>query len=1206
MHVVANGENMATRRWTDEQRAAIEERSKTLLVSAAAGSGKTATLTERIIRSLTDPDHPIGVESLLVVTFTKAATAELRAKLTRALEDALRENPSDKRLEHQLYMLPLAKIRTIDAFCNDVLRSVVDRVGISPSYRIADGAENELLASSILEGMISAVYEGRMEEVATPEDFEALCDCLTDSRRMDELSEMLRYVYTRCESSEYGVDVLLPMIESLNPEGFSSVEKTKHGSYLMEITDEMLEHYYEALSSVSRELLEGSDTERKVGAAASSEAELISVILSLDKYEARRAALSAFALPRKITIKKDARSALTDTYGEIRDMMREDIKDFAEYYSYTTEEWYALTSGLYKLLLVLYRFEKRFDELFLDEKKRRAAFSYADIERLCYSALIKDGERTDIADNLRAQFDAIYIDEYQDVNSLQNSIFEAISRPDNRFMVGDIKQSIYGFRHAKPEIFANLKSKLPPLGETTEDAASIFMSKNFRCDRGVVDFVNGIFDKAFSHLSESIGYESGDRLEYAKIHDTGEPEYRKPEICMIDAMPRGASAEDIAPEDLPPSEYDTVAVKIRELLDCGVLDSGEPIRPSDIAIILRNARGKDTLYAEALERQGVPSVISGSKDFFLTPEVLLALSLLNAIDNPKKDIYLAALMCSPLFSFTEDELYEIRHTGEGETLYDALVSYVSQNCGFEKGKDFLDKLNYYRTIAEGVGVDTLIFKLYRETALLALAQKRGAEDNLMLLYDYARGYEAGAYRGLYNFISFINNIIDKKTSFDDNRADTNSDAVKIVTCHGSKGLEYPVVFMASAGTPPSSGDVRPRLVISSDFGISFRLRTPSGLALVESPIHDLVCHNIRRKNYEEELRVLYVALTRARERLYVVGSSTTSKRDEYLEKIAVKRETLSPYVVRGLRSYLEIALVLGEGEKPLSPEEFVTDVRALREGVEMPSQGTDGEDGFEAIGGWEPDPALSDELTERFNYRYRDEVMSTLPEKLSVSRTSPTLLDEQNEAEVISFESEEDSKEHAPAFISGRAAEESAKRGIATHYFMQFCDLDSFMKLGAKGELERLVNEGYISREDGKRVRIREIEAFLGSRLFHDMLSAKNLYRELRFNVRLPASLFTEDEAKREALGDSRVLVQGVIDCIVEYADGSLGLFDYKTDRLTREELLDVSLAEAKLREKHSLQLSYYAMAVKEMFGKEPRVVEVYSLALGDTVDVKL
>ena len=310
-------------------------------------------------------------------------------------------------------------------------------------------------------------------------------------------------------------------------------------------------------------------------------------------------------------------------------------------------------------------------------------------------------------------------------------------------------------------------------------------------------------------------------------------------------------------------------------------------------------------YAEALEKLGIPSCISAAKDFFLCPEVLLALCLLNSIDNPRRDIYLGGLMCSPLFDFTADELYLIKGS-EGESLYESLVSYVEANPDFAKGVSFLNTLDYYRFIAEGVGVDTLIQKLYRETGLMSLASRSGGKENLILLYDYARGYEAGSFKGLYNFISFINSIIDRKTTFDDARARAGIDAVRIITAHSSKGLEYPIVFCVEAGSQIYDKERKTRLAFSEDFGIAFRLRTPSGLALVNNPVYDIIRHRIASKIYEEDLRVLYVVLTRAREKLFVVGKCPLSDRDKYLQKMSLIRENLSEYSFAGLGSYQEI------------------------------------------------------------------------------------------------------------------------------------------------------------------------------------------------------------------------------------------------------------------------------------------------------------
>ena len=1191
--------------WTEEQLSAIQSRGKTLLVSAAAGSGKTATLTERVIRQLTDTESPADITSMLIVTFTKAAAAELRAKIERALENAVLDSPDNEVLRRQLYLLPSAKIRTIDSFCSDVLRSNCDRVGINAGYRIADTAECRLLATSIINSMLDAIYEGELSEIATPEELESLSECLTDSKRTEELSEVILAVYESTEAEEEGVESLLPLIERYRPEDFTTVEESFYGGYLMRVTREMLSYYRGAVSDMLRELSSGTDAEIKCSDAAAEDLSVLRALCDAPDYSTLGSLLTSGFSARMPSIKKADKTESILAYSELRAMMKEDVKKYADYFLYTEDMWRRLFAGLYSGLTTLYKFLRHFDAMLFEEKRRRSAFSYADVERLCYRCLIKDGKPTDAAKNMAAQFSYVYIDEYQDVNALQNRIFEAVSRPDNRFMVGDIKQSIYGFRSARPEIFADMRRRFPPLRESDGDGASIFMSKNFRCDRGIVDFVNGIFDRAFALIGDSIDYSESDRLVYGKVQDGGEPPYSRPVVYMA----QKPSKKDLAAiidegEDGSDQEPIMVAERIRDLLEHGTLDNGKPIKPSDIAIILRSAKNRAPKYAAALGSLSIPAEISDAKDFFLSPEILLVLCLLNSIDNPRRDIYLAGAMCSPLFSFTADDLYRIRSragAAKGETLYEALCDYVAKHPEYERGSRFLERLSYYRAIAEGVGVDTLLYKLYHETGLLALAASGDGRENLTVLYDYARSYESGAFKGLYNFISYINNLIDKKTTFDEPRASDNPDAVRIVTCHGSKGLEYPVVFLADAGRAIRDMDSASRLVYAGGFGIAYRLRTPSGLATVDNPVRDLINHYSYGKMYEEELRILYVALTRARERLFCIGTCPKSDSATYMSKIRALREHLAPYALRRLSSYLDIILVTGEsGEyEDIYPEgrdgEPVDEsLPVADEDVSLNTKDADG-----TAAGY--DHELFEILTDRFAYSYPNPYLSTLPEKMSVSKASPSVLDGTEEPTVIISDS---GVRRLPAFMEGRAAEESAKRGIATHYFMQFCDLMRLEKNGATEELALLLRNGYISKADAERVRLEEIEMFRRSRLFAEMKRAKRLYRELRFNVRIPATHFTEREEVARAFGDRTVLVQGVIDCIAELENGELLVVDYKTDRLSAEELRDPEAARLTLKERHGVQLSYYAMAAERMFGRSPSRVEVYSLPLGDTVDV--
>ena len=755
------------------------------------------------------------------------------------------------------------------------------------------------------------------------------------------------------------------------------------------------------------------------------------------------------------------------------------------------------------------------------------------------------------------------------------------------------------------------------------------MSENFRCDRGVIDFVNGIFDRLFEVIRESIEYVSSDRLIYSKCYPDGEPPYRKPELCLL---PYGGVESVIGSEG---DELDAapmlVAEKIQELLEHGTLSSGERVRPGDIAIIMRKAKGADKKYAAALEELGIPSALPDTTSFFLNPEILLIMSILNTIDNPRRDVYLTATLMSPIFGFTADELTAISAVGES-TLYDSLLKYVENDPGFIKGKKFLSRLEKYRIYSEGCAVDVLINRVYRDTGLLALASRDGGKEHLLRFYEHARQYEASSLRGLYSFLGYINSIIDRKNAFDKREAVTGGDTVKILTAHSSKGLEYPIVFFVGTNyLMKRRREEEERLVYDKGIGIAMYLRTPSGLSLVKNPAKVVLLDMKLRKTIEEEARLLYVVLTRAREQLYLVGK-LGSGAEKYKSAITDANGHLTPYTVYRMKNYTDM-ITYSSGASFVSPEEFVPNMSdALRVAIYPPKdeEQTDGEgivtpeelpselmiaegdenacDAAMSVDTDEKVAALADELYRRFSFEYPDAHLSHLPEKLSVSKLYPEVLDPSRDEEAVLSFGEERVKYtkmgKLPRFATGSDETESAKRGIATHLFFQFCDLELLRKNGARTELARLVEKKFISEADAERVRIREVEAFVKSSLFEDMLGAVNLWRELRFNTRLPATMLATDEELLKRLDGEQILVQGVIDCLIEDSEGELHLIDYKTDRLTREEREDPALAEARLRESHSLQLSYYAAAIERMFGKRPVSVEVYSLHLGRRVDV--
>ena len=1203
--------------WTKAQQSAIDTRDKTLLVSAAAGSGKTATLTERIIRSILDESSNIDISRMLIVTFTNAAVEELRERIGKAIKKAAIDNPENPRLEEQLLKLKDAKILTITAFCNSILRTSAESVGLSPNYRIAEPAEAKILASSILEGLINAAYENELQDVCTADEFIALADCLSDTGHTDGLNEAMSLVYDKLTSIDTGIDTLKKLIDEYDPEKFESVEKTKLGGYLFDRTISLLSEYLDAFKKTAR-LASCEKVDEKNLPKLNADIEKIESILSKKTYKELREEIIAFSQERLSRSPKEEPTEFYLKLQALRKLFTEDIKEIRDkFFLYSEEEWQYLYTKLYKLLGTFYKFLKKFYQEFMDEKRRRGVCEFSDIERYAFEALFdKDGNLTELSIALREQFDAIYVDEYQDVNALQALVFTAISKPNNRFMVGDIKQSIYGFRSARPEIFAEMKNTFPPLEEAAdESSASIFMSNNFRCDRNVVDFVNGIFDKMFGKLGENIGYVDSDKLVFSKIYPEGSiPTNHVPEIHIIEKRDK-VSYDDFSEEDFDIEEDIDAAEdmarhiteKILDILSSGKLANGKNPQPSDIAILLRSVRGKHAeAITRALEKAGISSSIAEMGDLFLSEEVLLALSFLYSIDNPRKDIYLSALMCSPIFGFTPDELLKIRNSSKSETLWEALNDYVCDFPEDEKAKYFIASLKRYRKLSEGYSADALLSLIYRESGILAYAARSGGKDNLILFYSYARKFEQSDFKGLNSFISYINEVISNQQEFSAAGKKEESNSVKIMTVHKSKGLEFPVCFLANAGAHSSSD--KNKITFSEKFGIAIKTKDESGLASIENPARLIIKKLIKNEEFEEELRVLYVALTRAREQLYVYAISPKKSADEYIESMNTLRELDTPLFLSKAKSFLDIIMVSRNCGK-LYIDSNLTNSENNEEAIIKESAEIEEKESSERIS--------KDELLRRFNFRFPHKELETLPEKISVSRLKPDILDEEDNAVELKayFESAEIQTEEKieeptkkvptlPSFVSGTDSSEAAKRGIATHMMLQFCDFDLLEQNGTASELDRLIKKEFISEDDGNRVRKNEIDKFITSKLFKELKEAKKLYRELRFNVKLPAELFTTDDEKKKALIGKEILTQGVIDCVIENDIGELHLIDYKTDRLTKEELISKELGEERLINTHKLQLSYYVKAIELMFGRRPKKVGLYSLHLGREIEI--
>ena len=1198
------------RRWTAAQSAAIGERNRTLLLSAAAGSGKTATLTERVIRSITDHENPTDITRMLVVTFTNAAAGELRDRISAAITREIKQSPQNARLGRQLLLLPDADICTIDGFCRKLLREHADSAGLAPDFRIGDENEIAVIRRTVMEGLVNRAYDGE-ESFATEAEFCAFADHLVSARNEAELIEILIRLHEKTDGFPDGVAFYTRYAELVASFIGKSPDETPWGKRLCRSVAEFAAEYRLSLAAAIDALPDDPATSAKYGSAAEWDmAYLERLSLAAESgYDAIRDCLADFH-PRSVSGKRleEIPEAAT-VYVALRDRFKQRVKeDLTKRFLYTSEEWQPFLAAFAHEASLLAKLLVQFDSLFSAEKRRRNLVSFSDLEHLALSLLSENGKPTPLAREIGAGYDAIYIDEYQDINGVQHLIFESIATERNRFMVGDIKQSIYSFRLAEPAIFASMRRSFPPYDPSSDSpSASIFMSENFRCDETVVRFVNAVFDRLLGAAGESIGYQSDDRLKFSKVCPPDAVPVRS--VLAVFGRERGEEdGEALESEDSEDKEPEPawVAAEIGRLLREERLADGKPIRARDVAILLRSTSTRARAYKDALAAAGIPAVSEERDRFFLNAEILLTLCLLNVIDNPRRDIHLAGLLCSPLYRFTAEELAEIRREGAPSLpLYDALLSYNEAHPAFEKGISFVRRLDGMREAAEGMPVDRLVLRLFAETGLFSIggADGRDGKQNLLLLYHFAKTFTASSFKGLYRFIEYLNEIVRGKHAFrSPSDAAADADAVRIMTIHSSKGLEFPVCFVSDCGRSLRPRDLRESWLFDPSLGFAMMLRDETGYAKVKNPIYRAVGDAISESSAEEELRLLYVALTRARERLYVTGA--VGKRtyiDGYIERCRLNRRMLTAATVKGASSYLEW-LLSTVGDEPseiadvlINPTACTTD-----EADDTPIQGIGDEGVLDESGVYRDAEAL---LRERFSYQYPHGHLGVLPRKLSVSRLSPRVLDGADESEKVLFEDGgcEDGQASPvlPRFYGGEDPRIAAKRGTATHEFLQFCDPVLLREHGPEWELDRLISERFLPETARELVRLDELRTLAASEFLGELISARWLRRELRFNSMLPAALFTEDATLTEALSDRTVLVQGVIDCVCETEDGRLILIDYKTDRVDRR---DRDAARRLLRERHREQLGYYALAVEQMLGRRPDVTLLYSLCLGEAV----
>lgn len=1211
------------RTWTPSQEAAMQIDGKTLLVSAAAGSGKTSVLTERIIRKLTDTEHPADLSRMLIVTFTRAAAAELKGRIAKALTDAMATDPENAHLSRQLFLLGSAQISTIDAFFQKAVRANFEQLSLPASFRMADEAEVLPIAAEVMDGLLEEYYDRYAQEGTQNSPFAKLqgnpfaqtIDHLMSGRSDGKLGAVLREFLTRFSAEPEGVDAIGRLTKELNEAADAEYFTTPYGTVVRNYLLDLFEGHIAFLKKTVAHLEVAPDMRAKFAGIVESD---LSYCLAMKKaleegiYARTREVAFTFVSGRFPSSKEKTKEIIV--YQDWRNKFKNDVtKRIQEQLQYPSE---IISEQMRRTALpaeILYRFYSEYNARLLSEKLERGLLEFDDVRSMLYRLLADEsGNPTPFAEELSALYDAVYIDEYQDVDYMQDRIFSLIGK-NHRFMVGDIKQSIYGFRGSEPSIFAGYRRQMPLHTDPEAQNAPgvcVFMSDNFRCDKPVIQFANKVCSFLFSACENTVGYRPQDDLVCSKsTAEMTAPEHPVPvTLAVFDAPPRKKSrsededdAEDIREEAV------WVAAEISRLLREDTLDNGAPIRPSDIAILVRN-KSHSATYTDELSKLGIPVTSPTSADVAQDPLLYDMLNMLKSVDNPWRDLPLSEFLLSTLGGFDLEELCEIRASTESSTaLYDGLLT-VAEDEGHHlciKSAAIIAWLDRMRRLANTQPADRFLHLLYQDDRVAHLSHK----PVLLYLYEQARTYQKNAFCGLYGFLSHFAKLLEGNKLSAEGFA-SSEDAVTVMTVHHSKGLEFPVVFLASTGSLFNKEDLKKNLLYHREVGLGCRLYNEASGNLEDTALRSALCIKIGEDLLEESIRTLYVALTRARERMYISGTLSGKWETAMANASLIHRGNRSS--ILGASNMLAwILAALYEGGT-LSCDIPLKMVHPLYGEVEygLPLSATDtnvteDETVFSTVS---KHYAAIYRAKEDMEYPYA--FLQGLPTKAAASKLSSNLLDtlrnEEDEegALMAQINLMQSATQPFDSLLQAQEKPSATEIGSATHAFLQFCNYERLIATSPEEEAERLVEDNFMSRRAADILHFRQLKAFCESDLMALILSAARVERELKFGILTPMRTLTENEALAQQLGEESLFVQGSIDLLLTMPDGHLILVDYKTDRISDEERADPTLLAKRLGDAHGHQLACYAEAVRDLLGRAPDEIRIYSLPLGASVKI--
>lgn len=1223
--------------WTDEQKAVIESRNRNLLVSAAAGSGKTAVLVERIIRMITEGEEPLRIDQLLVMTFTKAAADEMRERILKAVDEKLMEHPDNTHLQIQAAMIPYAQITTIHSFCLGLIREHYNKLTIDPAFRVGDEGELILLRADVMKEMLEDYYE------AADPHFEQFVETYATGKTDHGIEDYIMQVYTFSQSNPWPEVWLEHCRAELLASDMEQMMETDWMKFLMADAALQISELEEQIKRAAEVCEEENGPEAYLPMMI-SDLRLLNRLLEATDYETLNQELKQVAFDRLASIRKKEIDQEKKAYVTgVRDRVKKAVSKLSDLYSFESpDEVLSDIQGTKEAVAMLLDLAGEYARRYQEKKQEKNLVDFNDLEHYALEILLKqeDDQRipSDAADELSKQFEEILVDEYQDSNDVQEALISSISRErfgtPNVFMVGDVKQSIYQFRLARPQLFLD---KYEAYSKEEGKYQKIELHQNFRSRDEVLTGINEIFYQIMTKNLGNIRYTKDTALHPGAFYPEGEGRVgEKPELLMIHAEGNLLKQLDDDGGEFTSRELEAkaIAAKIREFVhpetgllvfdkNLGKTGGYRTARYGDMVILLRSLSGWAEDFVNVLMNEGIPAYAERKTGYFTAIEVEVVLSMLNIIDNPMQDIPLAAVLRSPVGEVTDEEmahmtaLFKKKAKKEQDRgIYGAWQQYLKEYEEEDKNyPDLYRKLNRfsqilttYRTKAAYLSIHELLYDLYEGTGYYDYVSAMPAGEvrraNLAMLVEKASAYEKTSYTGLFHFIRYIENLKKYDTDFGEASLSGDENTVRVMSIHKSKGLEFPVVFLAGMGKKFNKQDAYGKILIDPDLGIGTdyldlerRIKAPT-----------LKKHVLRRKTelgaMGEELRVLYVAMTRAKEKLVMTGLDRylEKKMERYQEVFRVKGEipftilsTADSYLDWMLMSlsgkYSDTAILLDEGQdtgslivRELPVSDLVGREVERQAGKKLTKERLLALDTTEIY-----DMEFETELADAFGYQYPYESEIGLHTKLSVSelKKQGQFLDEE-ESEFLPT---------IPMFLKEGGegdAVRGAYRGTAYHRVLELLD---FGLVQTEADISQaLIDFSRNKRMDeesisliSKKLLLNFLTSPLGNRLSMAQRNGK-LKKEQQFVIGIPA--------REMDLGDSTelILVQGIIDAYMEEEDG-LVLVDYKTDHIRKGE-------EQVLIDRYQIQLNYYKRALEQMTGKKVKEAVIYSFALQKEVMV--